>query len=96
MKFSVTLVPLAFSVLGAVASPVELTKRSGISTSLYNDLVYYFKYASSAYSATCAKPNGNTLIEEVRFICVISHRLDADILIVHGLRHTYARVHCSG
>lgn len=32
---------------------------------VYDDLVFYFQYASSAYSTTCASPNGNTLVTEV-------------------------------
>jgi len=36
-----------------------------ISHDLYNDLVYYFKYASSAYTALCLRPNGNHLVIEV-------------------------------
>lgn len=65
MLFSAALVPLVASALGAFASPVQLEKRAGISDDLYNDLVYYFQYASSAYSSSCANPNGNTLVEEV-------------------------------
>ncbi|EIN03839.1 alpha/beta-hydrolase [Punctularia strigosozonata HHB-11173 SS5] len=30
----------------------------------FDELKFYFQYASSAYLDTCAKPNGNTLIEE--------------------------------
>ncbi|TFY75363.1 hypothetical protein EWM64_g8649 [Hericium alpestre] len=53
------------SVLGAfalvaIATPV----KRGISSDVYNDLVWYFKYASSAYINSCAHPNGNTLIKE--------------------------------
>ncbi|KAF7968694.1 hypothetical protein HWV62_29642 [Athelia sp. TMB] len=57
-------VPLVLSALGAVASPLQMTKRTTVTTDLYNDLVYYFQYASSAYSESCANPNGNTLVEE--------------------------------
>ena len=32
---------------------------------LYDDLVHYFKYASSAYSFVCLRPNGNTLVLQV-------------------------------
>ncbi|KAF9457133.1 alpha/beta-hydrolase, partial [Collybia nuda] len=33
---------------------------------VYDDLVFYFKYASSAYSALgCARPNGNTLVSTI-------------------------------
>jgi predicted lipase len=35
---------------------------STISKDLYDDLVHYFKYASSAYSFVCPRPNGNTLV----------------------------------
>ena len=66
MLFSAAFIPVTLFVLGAVASPLQATKKSGISTTLYNDLVWYFQYASSAYSASCPHPNGNTLIEEVR------------------------------
>ncbi|KAJ7470885.1 Alpha/Beta hydrolase protein, partial [Mycena latifolia] len=31
----------------------------------YDDLVVYFQYASSSYSTTCAKPNGNTLVSMI-------------------------------
>ncbi|EPQ56301.1 alpha/beta-hydrolase [Gloeophyllum trabeum ATCC 11539] len=41
----------------------SLEKRA-ISEALYDDLFFYFKYASSAYHSTCANPNGNTLVEE--------------------------------
>ncbi|THH15224.1 hypothetical protein EW146_g5209 [Bondarzewia mesenterica] len=34
------------------------------STDLYDDLVFYFKYASSAYSVSCPSPNGNTLVKQ--------------------------------
>ncbi|KAF7965376.1 hypothetical protein HWV62_44099 [Athelia sp. TMB] len=64
MLFRAAFIPVALSALGVVASPLQATKRSGISTTLYNDLVWYFQYASSAYSASCPHPNGNTLIEE--------------------------------
>lgn len=64
MLLSIALVTAVY-VLGAIASPVQLTKRS-VSQDVYDNLVFYFKYASSAYSDTCAKPNGNTLVTEVR------------------------------
>ncbi|KAJ6506484.1 alpha/beta-hydrolase [Mycena vulgaris] len=55
-------------VLAALALPLDnstvLEKRT-ITTATYDDLVFYFQYASSAYSTTgCAAPNGNTLIAE--------------------------------
>lgn len=30
-------------------------------------LVHYFKYASSAYSLVCPRPNGNHLVAPVRY-----------------------------
>ncbi|KAF4612786.1 hypothetical protein D9613_011765 [Agrocybe pediades] len=39
-----------------VSLPATITKE------LYEELVYYFKYASSAYTAFCPKPNGNHLV----------------------------------
>ena len=60
------LIALVAPVCGTVASPVLLNKR-GISTALYDDLVYYFKYASSSYGSNCAHPNRNTLIKEVHY-----------------------------
>jgi len=64
MLLSITVVPIALYVLSVFSAPLQESKRTGISTTLYNDLVWYFQYASSAYSASCAYPNGNTLIEE--------------------------------
>jgi len=34
-----------------------------VSTDVYRDLVFYFKYASSAYTLICPKPNGNILVQ---------------------------------
>jgi hypothetical protein len=31
----------------------------------FDDLIHYFKYASSAYSPVCMRPNGNTLVLQV-------------------------------
>ncbi|KAF9461464.1 alpha/beta-hydrolase, partial [Collybia nuda] len=31
----------------------------------YNDLEFYYKYASSAYAETCNKPNGNILVSAI-------------------------------
>lgn len=66
MFFSSAIVPLALSVLGAVASPLHSNNKRTIADDVYADLVYYFQYASSAYSDSCANPNGNTLVTEVR------------------------------
>lgn len=71
MLFSAAFVSLTLSVLGAVASPAHMDKRT-VSTAIYDDLVYYFQYASSAYSDSCANPNGNTLIEEVSLLCTVT------------------------
>lgn len=68
MRLSIALVTLVISSLGAVAAPTIVGKRS-VSSAIYNDLVYYFQYASSAYGVACAKPNGNTLVEAVRSHC---------------------------
>ncbi|KZP24469.1 alpha/beta-hydrolase [Athelia psychrophila] len=64
MRFSAAIVPLALSVLGAVASPMHVNKKRTIDDDVYADLVYYFQYAASAYSNSCANPNGNTLVTE--------------------------------
>ncbi|KII90280.1 hypothetical protein PLICRDRAFT_175042 [Plicaturopsis crispa FD-325 SS-3] len=63
MHFSAFIVPLA-SVLAVAASPLHTLEKRSIDTDTYNDLVYYFQYAASAYSSSCAKPNGNTLVQE--------------------------------
>ncbi|KAF9456339.1 alpha/beta-hydrolase [Collybia nuda] len=54
----IALIPavVAVDALGSVG------KRS-INTATYNDLLFYFKYASSAYNHVCDKPNGNVLIK---------------------------------
>ncbi|RDB25660.1 putative feruloyl esterase A [Hypsizygus marmoreus] len=43
------------------AIPGSLSANT-IPGSVYNDLVHYFKYASSAYCLVCPRPNGNTLV----------------------------------
>ncbi|PFH50300.1 hypothetical protein AMATHDRAFT_75703 [Amanita thiersii Skay4041] len=60
MRISTALLPLlAVSVVG---SPVATIEKRAVSQSLFNDLVFYFKYASSAYQLVCPNPNGNTLV----------------------------------
>ncbi|KAH8825149.1 alpha/beta-hydrolase [Flagelloscypha sp. PMI_526] len=62
LVYLVCLVGLAFAV------PIiehELSKRA-VSQSLFDELKNYFKYASSAYSITCPKPNGNTLVKLIK------------------------------
>ncbi|KDR78622.1 hypothetical protein GALMADRAFT_244080 [Galerina marginata CBS 339.88] len=41
------------------------TSLTTISTELYEQLVFYFKYASSAYVVVCPRPNGNHLVTEL-------------------------------
>jgi len=67
MRISTTFgfLAVAFTV---AASPLDdlmntIEKRS-ISQTTFDDLVFYFQYASSAYSLDCPKPNGNTLVTE--------------------------------
>jgi len=45
--------------LAAIASPVE---KRAVSAATFNDLDMFMKYASSAYSAVCPRPLGNTLV----------------------------------
>jgi len=33
---------------------------------VFDNLAFYFKYASSAYDITCVRPNGNTLVMQVQ------------------------------
>ena len=63
-------------------SSARLNNR-GFSNDVYNDLVFYFKYASSAYSLNCTKPNGNTLVEEVHYSTLTNRRL-ADFERLHS------------
>lgn len=79
MLFSSAVVILAAIALGAGASPADLEKRS-VSSAVYDDLVYYFQYASSSYSTLgCTNPNGNTLVKTVGSISIFI----AIILIKH-------------
>jgi len=62
MQLSAAFVPLLAALL-AVASPATEVKRdSAVDTATFDDLVWNFQYASSAYASSCAKPNGNTLV----------------------------------
>ncbi|KAF7333272.1 Alpha/beta-hydrolase [Mycena sanguinolenta] len=65
---------LTFAVLLAVnavlafpsINSATVDKRAAVSTATYNDLVFYFQYASSAYVTTgCAMPNGNPLVSNI-------------------------------
>ncbi|EIM86754.1 alpha/beta-hydrolase [Stereum hirsutum FP-91666 SS1] len=60
---SAAVVPFLFSGLHILVTRANPVKRT-ISETVYDDLVFYFQYASSAYSTTCASPNGNTLVTE--------------------------------
>ncbi|KAF5362359.1 hypothetical protein D9756_002795 [Leucocoprinus leucothites] len=54
--FSTTL-SLSPSSMDALTAPA-----CSVTPELYHDLVHYFKYASSAYSAICLRPNGKKLV----------------------------------
>lgn len=41
------------------------SKPQKIEQWLYDDLVHYFKYASSAYTAVCPRPNGQALVAQI-------------------------------
>ncbi|PPQ69748.1 hypothetical protein CVT26_014023 [Gymnopilus dilepis] len=43
----------------------ESRTGNGISKELYDELVFYFKYASSAYCFVCPRPNGNHFVAEL-------------------------------
>ncbi|TFK73240.1 alpha/beta-hydrolase [Pluteus cervinus] len=42
--------------------PAVCIGKKGISSCTYDDLVHYFKYASSAYVPVCPRPNGKHLV----------------------------------
>ncbi|KAF7344007.1 Alpha/beta-hydrolase [Mycena venus] len=68
MRFNFALLLAALNTVLATPLNVSTTvdKRAAVSTATYNDLVFYFQYASSAYSTTgCARPNGNTLVSTI-------------------------------
>ncbi|KAK0188613.1 alpha/beta-hydrolase [Armillaria mellea] len=55
---------LALPLLSASALPTgSIQSRCTVSNDIYDDLVYYLQYASSAYLDECANPNGNTLVQ---------------------------------
>jgi predicted lipase len=58
MRF-VSLVVLALQGV-VLATPIKRT----VSQSVYDDLTFYFKYASSSYADSCPRPNGNTLVSQ--------------------------------
>ncbi|KAJ2915425.1 hypothetical protein MD484_g5008, partial [Candolleomyces efflorescens] len=48
------------------ATEVNTTTAERVSSAVYNDLVFYFKYASSAYSVPgCPRPNGNVFVYRI-------------------------------
>ncbi|KIJ52461.1 hypothetical protein M422DRAFT_243247 [Sphaerobolus stellatus SS14] len=47
----------------ALALPPE-SRDAAASETILDNLVFYFKYASSAYSSNCSSPNGNTLVAQ--------------------------------
>ncbi|KAJ6598584.1 alpha/beta-hydrolase [Mycena sp. CBHHK59/15] len=59
MRFSVALPSLLALAATARGSPV---KRS-VSQDVFDDLLFYYKYASSTYTA-CASPNGNVMVKQ--------------------------------
>ncbi|KAF8079220.1 alpha/beta-hydrolase [Lyophyllum atratum] len=66
MRLSAALVPLLYVVLALGSSilsdgNVELESRE-VSPDVFNDLQFYWKYASSSTASVCARPNGNTLV----------------------------------
>ncbi|KIJ41480.1 hypothetical protein M422DRAFT_255385 [Sphaerobolus stellatus SS14] len=48
----------------ALAFPLETRSDPAASQTVFNDLVFYFQYASSAYAPLCPSPNGNTLVTQ--------------------------------
>lgn len=65
MLFISALLPLLYAVF-AVGSPVDrsLFKRA-VASDVYDDLLFYFKYAASSYASRCDKPNGNVLVKMI-------------------------------
>ncbi|KAK1227694.1 hypothetical protein PQX77_009282, partial [Marasmius sp. AFHP31] len=64
---------LGISLAGVLAMPMgDITheRRAGtIDQATFNELAFYFQYASSAYESSCARPNGNTLVVQIdRFV----------------------------
>ncbi|KAF7327305.1 Lipase-3 domain-containing protein [Mycena kentingensis (nom. inval.)] len=46
----------------SIVSSTDRSEPTPISSETFTDLVHYFKYASSAYSPVCLRPNGNVLV----------------------------------
>ncbi|PPQ63693.1 hypothetical protein CVT24_004578 [Panaeolus cyanescens] len=49
---------------GAAAAPALESRQSGISQSVYDNLVRYTKYSSAVYQWICPRPLGNTLVDQ--------------------------------
>ncbi|KZW03567.1 alpha/beta-hydrolase [Exidia glandulosa HHB12029] len=49
--------------LAIAASPASIEKRAPLQQRVYDQLLYHFKYASSAYASSCAHPNGQHLVK---------------------------------
>ncbi|KAL0574308.1 hypothetical protein V5O48_007646 [Marasmius crinis-equi] len=58
---------LGISLTGILAMPTgsASVEPRAVSQDTFNDLVFYFQYASSAYVDSCARPNGNTLVLQI-------------------------------
>ncbi|KAJ8695418.1 hypothetical protein PTI98_008021 [Pleurotus ostreatus] len=58
-----------FVVAVACSTPADtnstVLQKRAISQQVFDDLVFYFQYASSAYNDVCAQPNGNTLVQRI-------------------------------
>jgi hypothetical protein len=91
MLLSTAVAFLVASVLGAALSAVLLNDRR-ISDDVYQDLVHYFKYASSAYSQNFTIPNGYTLVKEVCSSTLINCKV-ADSERPHNSSRPLARIH---
>ncbi|KAF9461458.1 Alpha/Beta hydrolase protein [Collybia nuda] len=61
---SVELADTADSVVGVVDILHPVEKRE-VPNAVYNNLVWYYQYASSAYADSCPRPNGNTFVKWV-------------------------------
>ncbi|KAF7375336.1 Alpha/beta-hydrolase [Mycena sanguinolenta] len=62
MRFFVFSTFLLCIASGALAKPLQ--KRDGVSRDVFDDLLLYYKYASSTYT-DCASPNGNVMVQEI-------------------------------
>ncbi|KAJ8079636.1 hypothetical protein PM082_011223 [Marasmius tenuissimus] len=59
---------LGISLTGVLAMPMGdvAHQKRAIDQATFDDLAFYFKYASSAYyESSCASPNGNTLVLQI-------------------------------